>query len=287
MYGSNLVLGSARCRFGPELCLGSAKCSSHNAEETWCLNHSCSTDRIPEVPVTDSLNEFSDDASREEWDVEDSEDEGSWSSTAPSVEWRDEDLVLEGTPLGRDLDAGVKGARLVSRRMNGDWESVFVVMQSAALRKLGECGLGLYSTKLILGNELIWHTYPGIVVHRTQNIDCPRSRAVIEQLAQDGYDRMRVVVRGVGYSEVIQGEGLPPMWAANTATGLKRGKNVKTAKTGSARAVRAIQPLPPDFQMMKLDELLKHELLTSYGRHFWRIHGRGAMGSARSHHETS
>lgn len=203
------------------------------------------------------------------------------------LEWDAVRVCLEGTPLGRDLSDGFRVATVMRHRdtrLGTPWEPWLLVAESAALRRIGKKGFGLYALRDFFGpptvggdGERITDHYPGCVVHSTRDIDCAASRAAVEKMARQCGDNncMLLVARGdgTGVSDIVSGDGIPAAWATNACTGIPGvRKNVRFLKTGGMRATEDVKGLSLDFSHAEeLDRFGKNELLTTYGAAYWRV----------------
>ena len=201
--------------------------------------------------------------------------EGEWSAAA---------VDLAGMPFADDLAPAFKTGEVVYRWESGQWREWFLVAQSACLLSLGKIGYGLYPMRSFHGPRRRQFSdapgeqlgqYSGQVVHHTADPNSAASRAVTERLARMGHDRLLEIQRPTGGFDIVSGSGLPPLFRMNDSKGIPgRSNNVRFTKTGTARALVALQPIPALNTVASLASIGRYELLVDYRGGFWDLQSR-------------
>jgi hypothetical protein len=207
--------------------------------------------------------------------------EGDWSTCT---------ISLESMPLFGDLDGAFRSAEIVHKFVDGGWVAWLLVAQSAALKRVGIRGLGLYPMQRFRGPRQTLFgrapgdtigEYTGEVLLHTSDTEGDEARAAIEQLARRGHTKMLIIQRPSGGFDVVNGQGDPPMWRMNDARSIPAASNnVRFTKTGAAQALVTLQPVPSLAQVQRLSELARFELLCGYGSAYWALQNNIGSASA-------
>lgn len=189
-----------------------------------------------------------------------------------------------------DVDAGFEECEVVYRRLAGRrgsprvWEPWVLVAQSAALRRRGVRGYGLYALRTFDGPRETdvgevkgarIGRYGGVVRAEFANVESDEARAFIEDLARRGHDHLLAmrVNQGRGWAIVDGADGpLPRLHRMNDSRGTGTKANVRFAENGVAFATRNIPAM--HWNNATLDSIAHAELLVSYeagAPGFWRI----------------
>ena len=93
----------------------------------------------------------------------------------------------------------------------------------------------------------------------------------IAALVRRGATCLMRVRTSTGASVIVDGDGVPFLWAVNATKGIPGARRtLRFTDTGSAVSVSRISAVEGDVQSHTLDALFKHELLTTYSASYWR-----------------
>ena len=188
---------------------------------------------------------------------------------------------MVGTTLGGSVDAAFREATVIYRRMGGSRVPWLLLTQSAVLQEVGHgAQYGLYPLRAFASAERITDRYAGSVVYSTSDLEGGEAEHAIAALLQGGMRSLCAVTRddGSGLTDIVQGEGLPHVWAVNAATGTRHGVRARFNRRGRLVATRrSMLPTGGEVQGAELQAYLRcglaalaqYELLVLYGRAYW------------------